>query len=112
MSTFRNILLYLAVIALMVFAIFQWRAAWADPCDPPQGWTGEIVGYDGQHQFVLTDANLAFSAYNGSEYIFSMLPDYHQVILPFSAVTATYDPTACTYHVMFDDVVFTNGFEE
>lgn len=89
------------------------RNAFADPCDPPTGWTGEIVADVGDQQILVTDDNLYFAAYNPQEYIFSFLPDAHRITVPFdSVIVATYDIATCTYYAEYDDVVFNNGFED
>lgn len=103
----RNLLTYFCVVALMCVAILQYRAAWADPCSPPQGWTGEIVADTPEGQIVVTTDNLYYAAYNPQQYIFSFLPDGHRLMVPFdSVIVANYDVPTCTYHVEYDDDIF------
>lgn len=105
----RSRLISAALVAGL--SIFMARVH-ADPCDPPTGWTGEIVGDTPNGPIVVTQDNLYFAAYNTEQYIFSFLPDAHRIIVPFnSVIKADFDIPTCTYYAEYQDDIFMDGFE-
>lgn len=109
-NNWKIALLHLFVIVGL--AICCYRGAHANPCDPPQGWTGEVVGDTPAGPVVVTTDVLYFAAYNDQVYIFSFSPDAHRLVTPFDETVLTLDPSTCTYHVDYEDDIFRNDLEE
>lgn len=85
----------------------------ANPCDPPTGWSGEIVGHTPNGPIVVTADNLYFAAYNDVDYIFSFFPDAHRITIPIESLIGVPQFTAatCTYFAEYQDDIFMDGFE-